>query len=94
MLVGSPGRQGPVERGQTRVWAAGRTREKVDQAGRERFDRATSWGAGGWSTVGTARAAAETMAWANPGDAVATTYLVDLDAGLEYPAARALNHDG
>jgi hypothetical protein len=42
----------------------------------------------------TARAAAETMAWTNPGDTVATMYLRDLDAGLEYPAARALHHDG
>jgi hypothetical protein len=41
----------------------------------------------------TAWAAAETMAWANPGDTVATSHLRDLDAGLEYPVARAL-HDG
>jgi hypothetical protein len=41
----------------------------------------------------TARAAAETMVWANPGDTVATSYLVDLDAGLEYPVARALHDD-
>jgi hypothetical protein len=43
-----------------------------------------------WSgQTDTARAAAETMAWASPGDTVATTYLRDLDAGLEYPVARA-----
>jgi hypothetical protein len=41
----------------------------------------------------TARATAETIAWANPGDTVATTYLRDLDAGLEYPVARVLHDD-
>jgi hypothetical protein len=40
----------------------------------------------------TARATAETMAWVNPGDGTAITYLVNLDAGIDYPAAR-LAHD-
>jgi hypothetical protein len=43
--------------------------------------------------IDTARATAETMAWTNPGDTVATSHLRDLDAGLEYPVARA-SHDG
>jgi hypothetical protein len=48
-----------------------------------------------WSEqTDTARAVAETMAWTSPGDTVATSYLVDLDAGLDYPAARVQRHDG
>jgi hypothetical protein len=47
-----------------------------------------------WSgQTDTARATAETMAWTNPGDTVATSYLGDLDTGLEYPVARALHDD-
>jgi hypothetical protein len=47
-----------------------------------------------WSgQTDTARAAAETMAWTSPGDTAATTYLRDLDAGLEYPVARARHRD-
>jgi hypothetical protein len=49
------------------------------------------WWAG---QVDTARAVAETMAWTSPGDTVAISYLPDLDAGLDYPAARALHYNG
>jgi hypothetical protein len=45
-----------------------------------------AWWAG---QTDTARATAETMAWTNPGDTIATVYLVELDTGVDYLASTA-----